>query len=476
MPAVPVFELYDLVVEVDGEPADRSVNAVRVLPSFRSDFDFVQVTDTHLTTHGFYSNGQADADSTEMEDFREVIRDINLLNPEFVLLTGDLINEGELEDFNDYRYFSRSQGILTEFTVPVFLVSGNHDIGGWDDTPPSDGTARRNWWRFFGWPRLDSPPPGAPSYTQDYSFDYGAVHFTGIEAYNNYDRWRLSIYDYDSFIPSQLSWLAGDLAAASGSAARVLFYHSDFQDQLDLPALNVDLALAGHVHRDGQNGREYTTDNVCDGARSFRLVHYANGGFDVPSSLSAGSSGQTLTVSYTPANDGTADQMSARAVNGHDEGVAHALLRFVMPAELNDFAVGNGTLVGRDVRGDVQICLVEFDLPANSTRTVTIAGEVTGVGDAPRTPVLALRASPNPFNPSVSLDFALAADGPARVAVYDLRGQEVAVLADGPLPEGDHRLRWDGRDRRGEAMPSGVYFARIVSGGRAATVKLLLAR
>ena len=78
----------------------------------------------------------------------------------------------------------------------------------------SDGTARRDWWRFFGWPRLDDPPAGAPWRTQNYSFDYGPVHFVGMESYNNYDRWREEIYGSDSFTSGQLDWLAQDLAAA----------------------------------------------------------------------------------------------------------------------------------------------------------------------------------------------------------------------------------------------------------------------
>ena len=56
----------------------------------------------------------------------------------------------KLEDYLGSRYYSRAQQLLREFQVPVYLTAGNHDLGGWDDTPPADGTARRDWWRTGG--------------------------------------------------------------------------------------------------------------------------------------------------------------------------------------------------------------------------------------------------------------------------------------------------------------------------------------
>ncbi|MFN8548243.1 MAG: hypothetical protein U0527_09860 [Candidatus Eisenbacteria bacterium] len=38
------------------------------------------------------------------------------------------------------------------------------------------------------------------------------------------------------------------------------------------------------------------------------------------------------------------------------------------------------------------------------------------------------------------------------------------------------RQEWDGRDAVGRAVPAGVYFAQLRTGGEAQAVKLLLAR
>ncbi|MBC7187360.1 MAG: T9SS type A sorting domain-containing protein [Calditrichaeota bacterium] len=67
---------------------------------------------------------------------------------------------------------------------------------------------------------------------------------------------------------------------------------------------------------------------------------------------------------------------------------------------------------------------------------------------------------PNPCNTSTSLALFLPEPTEARVAVYDVMGEQVAVLCDGQLPSGEQRLTWDGRDDAGRLLPSGVYFVQ----------------
>jgi hypothetical protein len=64
---------------------------------------------------------------------------------------------------------------------------------------------------------------------------------------------------------------------------------------------------------------------------------------------------------------------------------------------------------------------------------------------------------PNPFNPATSIAFSLPEPGRVRLAVFDLRGREVARLADGiRLEAGRHEARLDAR-----TLSSGVYVYRI---------------
>ena len=63
------------------------------------------------------------------------------------------------------------------------------------------------------------------------------------------------------------------------------------------------------------------------------------------------------------------------------------------------------------------------------------------------------------------------------VSVHDLAGREVARLVDEPLVTGEHQAAWDGRDRAGHAVASGVYLAvMFVDGIRQHTQKLALVR
>ncbi len=371
LPQIDLYEIYDLEVKATGLE-DTSRHAVKVIPEFKDDFYFVHITDSHLPTHLYHYQQGADTDSSEILDLRSVIEDINIINPEFVLFTGDLVNEGELEDYLSRRYYSRAQRMLEEFEVPVYLTAGNHDIGGWKETPPPDGTARRTWWKFFGWKRLENPPSGLPYYTQDYSFNYGNVHFTGLEAYENYDGWRWDIYGSRSFTSKQLQWLQSDLKEA-GNRIKVLFYHSDFSGQINLTSLGADMSLAGHTHGNQDDWtRPYSiiTSAVCDGRRTYRLIRFSKGTLMPSRAVSAGANGGNLVVSYSPSNDGTNFSVEAQIANKLNERFEHSMLRFFMPKIPGIPRIEGGKLAQVDSTGRYSIWYVSVDILPSNQQTV----------------------------------------------------------------------------------------------------------
>jgi hypothetical protein len=81
---------------------------------------------------------------------------------------------------------------------------------------------------------------------------------------------------------------------------------------------------------------------------------------------------------------------------------------------------------------------------------------------------------PNPFNPSTSIRFTLPAPGDVDLTVYDVRGRRVATLFHGPAPVGSSRVTWDGTDRYGARVSSGVYFYRLAAAGRVVTRKMVI--
>ena len=103
---------------------------------------------------------------------------------------------------------------------------------------------------------------------------------------------------------------------------------------------------------------------------------------------------------------------------------------------------------------------------------VRLPDAAVGQDDAPgSTPTALALDGPNPARGAVRLRYSLAAGGPARLVVLDVRGREVAVLADGPAAAGPHRARWDAA-----GLPAGVYAARLTTPAGASAVRFVLVR
>jgi hypothetical protein len=66
--------------------------------------------------------------------------------------------------------------------------------------------------------------------------------------------------------------------------------------------------------------------------------------------------------------------------------------------------------------------------------------------------------------------------GPIQVEIFDVAGRSVSWREVGRLPRGRYRFDWDGRALDGGAVPSGVYFVRVHSGGSERTARFVLVR
>ncbi len=81
---------------------------------------------------------------------------------------------------------------------------------------------------------------------------------------------------------------------------------------------------------------------------------------------------------------------------------------------------------------------------------------------------------PNPFNPSTTLDYSLTKAGRVEIVIYDLLGHEVSTLAARDLQPGEYSVSWDGLDKAGNAVASGVYIARMKINGATLTTRMTL--
>jgi hypothetical protein len=81
------------------------------------------------------------------------------------------------------------------------------------------------------------------------------------------------------------------------------------------------------------------------------------------------------------------------------------------------------------------------------------------------------------FNPrQVSIRFLASVAGYVSVKVVDQYGRVVRNLLSGTVSSGSHDLAWDGKDARGTAVSSGIYFCRVETGDMQLSKKFVLTR
>ncbi len=143
---------------------------------------------------------------------------------------------------------------------------------------------------------------------------------------------------------------------------------------------------------------------------------------------------------------------------GTRSGIADSVARMFAKGEVY-MNVHTRTYPAGEIRGTVELLslaptAVAFDVPA---KPVEFRLE---------------QNYPNPFNPSTVVRYQLNAASHVRLTVFNLIGQEVATLVDGPQPAGVHVVSFDaGR------LASGMYFYRLTSdAGFSATRKMVLLR
>jgi hypothetical protein len=84
---------------------------------------------------------------------------------------------------------------------------------------------------------------------------------------------------------------------------------------------------------------------------------------------------------------------------------------------------------------------------------------------------------PNPFNLSTKIEFAIPGDinsaFDVELEIINTLGQLVRTITDTRLPAGFYKYAWDGTDKSGRHVASGVYFYRLSVNGAGTTKKLV---
>jgi len=385
LPAGTPAELYDLTVSSD-RGSDTQVRAVQVVAQFKDPFYFVVLGDPQAATT---EPGQA--------TFDQMVDEINLINPTFVLVVGDLIEHGNASEYEAYSE------AINRLQVPSYGVPGNHDFTESTGVIP----LLPLWKEYLG--------------RHYYNFDYGPYHLIGM------DNTLIHIIDPDlvdvgGYFADQVAWAQTDLAAHQSSLLRFLFLHIIRQPGATgaaltewkpawLDNLHANMVLYGHAGTDNVDISGETpvhwveTRDMIE--QQYRLVRIDNG--QVGTFTYAGSPKDSmplgnLGLGFSPANNGSHQTVTAQVDNDLDEQFEHALLRFVMP-RYGCYETDQGTIT-QSVHSDdglITVVYVTLDVPANSDPSVTVS-QCDGI-DLEATAT----ASPNPVIAGRPLSYTLTA-------------------------------------------------------------------
>jgi hypothetical protein len=83
---------------------------------------------------------------------------------------------------------------------------------------------------------------------------------------------------------------------------------------------------------------------------------------------------------------------------------------------------------------------------------------------------------PNPFNPDTQIRYDLPVAGHVTLVVYNVLGQRVRTLVEGPQDVGRKSVIWDGHDDSGGEAASGIYFYKLKAEGFQKTMKMVLVK
>ena len=84
-----------------------------------------------------------------------------------------------------------------------------------------------------------------------------------------------------------------------------------------------------------------------------------------------------------------------------------------------------------------------------------------------------LSNNPNPFSDQTDVSFTLAGNEKVVCEIFSIEGKKVKTLIDEYLEAGSYTFQWDGSDRNGYLVHSGIYFCKLQTENTAYLIKVL---
>jgi len=133
----------------------------------------------------------------------------------------------------------------------------------------------------------------------------------------------------------------------------------------------------------------------------------------------------------------------------------------------------NDSIVVTDVNAAIQLKPGEFHIYTTVKLPPQEEGILTEIEENGETDMIEgynlEQNYPNPFNPMTSINYSIITEGRVNLTVYDILGNEVAVLVNKDQVAGNYKIEFNAAD-----VPSGVYFYRLRVGEFTSTKKMVI--
>lgn len=377
VPSIVPEELYNVTVMINQGGKLYSTSqprAVSVVKEFNDDFSFIHITDFHIGDPRGFS--ESIWKTIGGKSVKRCISEINLLKPDFVIISGDLVF-GQLYPFEYHREYQECYEMIQMFDVPTYLCPGNHD--GYR-RPGEDGL--EIWKKYFG-----------PLY---YSFNYGNYHFQSINSFDIPASRRISFFFFTlnwggSIQNEQLQWIQNDISENAGKLNFMFMHHNPlwettkdsfvgrkYKNREELLSIinhhKIDMVLAGHVHYDNvtvENSTLFITTttpvssvSADDSYWGYRLITIQEGKINSYNYKEPKYSIPTYQIKIKYTNN------RKISVENNLEMDIMAHLRFTLP--LADYQVDNGEIVLQRWNDRKIELYVEVIIEQNTTKTIKV--------------------------------------------------------------------------------------------------------